>query len=217
MSRAKMIKITCPKCQKDSDFRIWSSINTQLDPELKSAVRDQSVFLFECPECGEKNSINYGFLYHQMEDSMMIHYANSEENVQELLELYNNTDNEMMKMMLDEGYLIRVVRSREALLEKLAIFDAGLDDRIIEIIKLLYLVQFEEKENLDGVYFVKAGNEKVIEFVSDGRVLAHANFDEGIYSDIKKEFIDKMPPINKGDIIIDSSWAIECWRNNKGK
>lgn len=215
MSRAEMIKITCPKCQKDSDFRIWSSINTQLDPELKSAVRDQSVFLFECPECGEKNSINYGFLYHQMEDSMMIHYANSEENVQEILELYNNTDNEMMKMMLDEGYLIRVVRSRESLLEKLAIFDAGLDDRIIEIIKLLYLVQFEEKENLDGVYFVKVGDEKVIEFVSNGRVLAHANFDEGIYSDIKKDFIDKIPPINKGDIIIDSSWAIECWRNNQ--
>ncbi len=217
MSRAEMIKITCPKCQKESDFRIWDSINTQLDPELKSAVRDLSLFVFECPECGEKNSINYGFLYHQMEDNMMIHYANSEENVQELLELYTNEENEMMKMMFDSGYLIRVVRSREVLLEKLAIFDAGLDDRIIEIIKLLYLVQLEERDNVDNVYFVKVGDERIIEFISDGRVLCHANLDQKFYSDIENDFIDKIPPINKGDIIIDFSWALECWKNNKGK
>lgn len=217
MSRSEMVKITCPQCQKESDFRIWSSINTQLDPELKSTVRDQSVFLFECPECGKKNSINYGFLYHQMEDNIIIHYANTEENVQECLELCTNEDNEMMKEMLDSGYLIRIVRSREALLEKLAIFDAGLDDRIIEIIKLLYLVQLEEIDNVDGVYFVNVGNEKIIEFISEGRVLAHAKLDEKIYSDIEKDYIDKIPPINKGDIIIDFSWALECWRNNKGK
>jgi len=111
--------------------------------------------------------------------------------------------------------LIRVVRSREALLEKLAIFDAGLDDRIIEIIKLLYLVQLEERDNVDGVYFAKVGDEKIIEFISDGRVLAHAKLDENIYADIEKDYIDKLPPINKGDIIIDFSWALECWRNNK--
>ena len=217
MSRHETVKITCPQCKKESDFRIWSSINTQLDPELKSAVRDQSVFLFECPECGKKNSINYGFLYHQMEDNIMIHYANTEENVQECLELYRNEDNEMMKEMFDAGYLIRVVRSREALLEKLAIFDAGLDDRIIEIIKLLYLVQLEERDDVEGVYFVNVGNEKIIEFISNGKVLGHAKFDEATYEDIKNDFINKIPPINKGDIIIDFSWALECWRNNKRK
>lgn len=215
MSKAEMIKITCPKCQKDSDFRIWSSINTQLDPELKSAVRDQSVFLFECPECGEKNSINYGFLYHQMESNMMIHYANSEENVQELLELYN-ADNEMMKMILDKGYLIRVVRSREALLEKLAIFDAGFDDRIMEIIKMLYLSQLEEPGDSVEAYFVNVDNKKFFEFVSQRKGIAHVDFDEKVYTNVKRDFIDKIPSINNDDLIIDHSWAVECWRKNKG-
>ena len=84
MSRSRLISITCPECQKESDFRIWESINTMLNPEMKSAVRDRSAFLFTCPECGAKKYVDYGFLYHQMEDHIMIHYVNSDENAEEI-------------------------------------------------------------------------------------------------------------------------------------
>lgn len=64
MSMHDTITITCPECGKDAEFRIWKSINTKIDPEMKAAVRDRSAFLFTCPNCGAKHYVDYGFLYH---------------------------------------------------------------------------------------------------------------------------------------------------------
>ena len=88
MSMHETVEVTCPKCGKVSPFVIWSSINTQLDPEMKEKVRTGEAFLFTCPECGDQNSVDYGFLYHQMEDKIMIHYANSDENFEEMFKFY---------------------------------------------------------------------------------------------------------------------------------
>lgn len=209
MSKHETVKITCPRCKKESDFGIWSSINTALNPELKEKVRDCSLFLFECPECGEKTSINYGFLYHQMEDNIMIHYANSEENAKQMVEMYNNRDDKMIRLMRDEGYIIRVVLSREELLEKIAILNAGLDDRIIELLKLMYEAQVVENYEVDGVYFVVNGDEKIIEFTHRGRVFATAEVDDEVLSGVESDFADKLPKINEDNAVIDSEWAVE--------
>ena len=95
MSIRREISITCPECQKEHPFIMWESINTAIDPKMRSAVKDRSAFLFTCPTCGTKNYIDYGFLYHQMEDQIMIHYANTDENEKEIYKaLYeDNTDN----------------------------------------------------------------------------------------------------------------------------
>ena len=70
MSIRREISITCPECQKEHPFIMWESINTAIDPKMRSAVKDRSAFLFTCPTCGTKNYIDYGFLYHQMEDQI---------------------------------------------------------------------------------------------------------------------------------------------------
>ena len=53
MSKHYETTITCPKCGKEAPFRIWESINTTLDPEMKEKVKDRSAFLFTCPNCSE--------------------------------------------------------------------------------------------------------------------------------------------------------------------
>lgn len=106
MSISQPITITCPKCHTESEYVMWESINTMLDPEMKSAVRDGSAFLFTCPECGAKTNVDYGFLYHQMEDRIMIHYASSDENAKEIYDFVTGKTIRMMviweiqKMML---------------------------------------------------------------------------------------------------------------------
>jgi len=75
MSKHHMGIITCPKCGKESDFMIWDSINTTIDPEMKDKVRTGEAFIFQCPNCGERTNVNYTTLYHQMEDNIMIYYV----------------------------------------------------------------------------------------------------------------------------------------------
>ena len=67
-------KITCPKCGKESDFMIWGSINTVLDSEMYEKVRTGETFDFHCPDFGYVAEVDYGCLYHQMNDEMMIYY-----------------------------------------------------------------------------------------------------------------------------------------------
>ena len=74
MSLSRIVFIECPLCHKEVELKMWSSINTLENPEYKDAVRDMSAFEFICPECGEKYYLDYGLLYHQMEDKIMIQY-----------------------------------------------------------------------------------------------------------------------------------------------
>lgn len=39
MSQSSMSEITCPACGSKHEFKVWDSINTKQDPELKEAVR----------------------------------------------------------------------------------------------------------------------------------------------------------------------------------
>lgn len=51
------------------------------------------------------------------------------------------------KAMVDTaGYVMRLVRTKADLLEKIAIFEAGLDDRLMELTKAAALAQVGEKE-----------------------------------------------------------------------
>ena len=134
MSKHHMEKITCPSCHHDGDFEVWDSINTVLDPEMKEKVLNQSIFLYTCPNCGETFRLNYPTLYHQMEDLVMI-YLVPESEVEKTYEMFYGEN--ALADYRTEKYLNRIVTSANQLVEKIQIFDAGKDDRIMELVKLL--------------------------------------------------------------------------------
>ena len=134
MSKHHMEKLTCPSCHHDGDFEVWDSINTVLDPEMKEKVLNQSIFLYTCPNCGETFRLNYPILYHQMEDLVMI-YLVPESEVEKTYEIFYEKN--ALADFHTEKYLNRIVTSANQLVEKIQIFDAGKDDRIMELVKLL--------------------------------------------------------------------------------
>ena len=134
MSKHHMEKLTCPSCHHDGDFEVWDSINTVLDPEMKEKVLNQSIFLYTCPNCGETFRLNYPILYHQMEDLVMI-YLVPESEVEKTYEIFYEKN--ALADYRTEKYLYRIVTSANQLVEKIQIFDAGKDDRIMELVKLL--------------------------------------------------------------------------------
>ena len=134
MSKHHIEKVTCPSCHHEGEFELWDSINTVLDPEMKEKVLNQSIFLYACPNCGETFRLNYPTLYHQMEDLIMI-YLVSESEVEKTYEMFYG-ENALFDFRT-EKYLARIVTSPNQLVEKIQIFDAGKDDRIMELVKLL--------------------------------------------------------------------------------
>ena len=213
MSIRREISITCPECKKEHPFIMWESINTAIDPEMRSTVKDRSAFLFTCPTCGTKNYINYGFLYHQMEDQIMIHYANTDENEKEIYKaLYeDNTDN-MMEEFRKADYLIRIVRSQNELREKIFIFDEGLDDRIIEVYKLLVFVSIHDDhpEWTDVKILFSADNEnKSFTIFVDGKPIGSVNFSDELYNSLCEKHLAALPDMRSDIPFIGISRAME--------
>jgi len=214
MSSHREIIITCPKCKRYHPFVIWDSINTTLDPEMKAAVKDRSAFLFECPTCGEKTFVDYGFLYHQMEDRIMIHYANSDENAEEVYKMLTGEDPMgMIQDLRKENYLIRIVRTQNELREKIAIFDEGLDDRIIEIFKIYILVSLQEDnpgcKAIEILYF-RDDEKNFVQIFSDGKPQGVAELPDKFYEELCQKYADKIPDIRKDGPYVDRQWALEA-------
>ena len=74
MSMCAKEEIQCPVCGTTGEFEMWTSLNTELNPEKKEELLSGALFQYICPHCGKSFNIDYPMLYHQMEDqSLKIH------------------------------------------------------------------------------------------------------------------------------------------------
>ncbi|MFQ7727123.1 MAG: CpXC domain-containing protein, partial [Ruthenibacterium lactatiformans] len=60
MSLRRKKTVACPKCNKESDYLFWESLNGDLDPEAKTQLIDGTFFQFKCPHCGHECKVDYG-------------------------------------------------------------------------------------------------------------------------------------------------------------
>ena len=186
MSMHHEVGITCPKCQKAGIFTVWDSINTKLDPDMKDRVKSQEAFCYHCPHCGTDVHVDYGFLYHDMDHHFMVFYAPTDKDQE-------NADRDMadgqvqFKAMVDTaGYVMRLVRTKADLLEKIAIFEAGLDDRLMELTKAAALAH------------EKSGQQ------------AYVDFNNGLaqlYGQFQQHFADDLPAEDAVLARIDADWT----------
>ena len=122
-------------------------------------------------------------------------------------------------MQISESeYVYRIVRSADALREKVNILENGLDDRIIEIIKGVYVSRITNGKN-------KIGKIRNIMFSTDniGRYILQVlteNSSEPVYYEVSKDtyekvydaYKDKIPPM-KNEYIVDLNRAAEILQN----
>ena len=116
---------TCPHCGKESERRALTSINIDQNPEMRGKVQDLSCFRWECPNCGVTSLVVDPCLYHDMSNQFMV-WLSPEDKQPE------NADFEPLS-----GYTMRYVADLNTFREKITILERGLDDRAVEIMKLI--------------------------------------------------------------------------------
>ncbi len=213
MSMKEETTVTCPKCGKKGPFTIWPSLNTVLNPDKKAEVLDGSLFVYECPDCGCKAPVEYGFLYHQMDDKIMIHVD------QTMSSFEDRGVEDLMGMLSGNDYLIRVVPDTNSLREKIHIFDDGLDDRVIELVKVMILIYMAgaQPEYLSApggcrLYYMGGKGVKNMVVLAEG--LKQLVMDiSGPYEELcKPKVMEHLPPLRKSGPVIDRAWAAERMR-----
>ena len=178
----------CSKCGTQNRITVYRSINTSENPELKDRLKNGSLFIWECPRCGQKNLAKYETLYHDPASRLMIWLLPEGDLPESQMQAIANHT----KAMGD--YVLRRVKDTGTLIEKILIFDAGLDDMALEICKYVTKMELVSKngtaaESITGVPFhfhriEETGETKHIVFIypSDGRMMS-LNVGFNVYED----------------------------------
>lgn len=215
MSKMTVEKIRCPKCRLENDFNMWHSVNVTLDKEMKEKILNGEVFHFKCSECGYESQVFYPLLYHDMEKKLMVYMLHDDEHqVKEAAAFMSgitDTDNELDIKKYSEEYTNRIVTTIHELQEKIYISDAGYDDRIIEIMKVIFLAMTAEKtpdQRVDEILFDN-DNEKghAIRFIEKGKCFGSIAVSEKVYNDIMERFGEKIEKNPDRYFIYDFNWA----------
>ena len=207
MSLRRKKTVACPKCNKESDYLFWESLNGDLDPEAKTQLIDGTFFQFKCPHCGHECKVDYGMLYHDMAHQTMIYYV-SENSVEEIQKMFSDKDGE--SGFLIPGYRKRIVTNQNALREKAIIFENELDDRVVELIKLLYLLDVQDKfpeVNIVEAYFLVLEGKYIIEFIGEKFLKTEIPLD--LYKNVENNFAERLAAEEENQFMIDVKWANE--------
>ena len=143
MSLFKEEHLECPFCRKDVPFIMYNSINVGIHPEFKEKVLDWSLFQYQCPNCKKSDIVCYPVLYHDPENEIMIQVLWHEEEFGQPVEKELQT---LIEIMGQKNYRRREVFGYRELMEKICVFDDGLDDFSISLLKTLHKIHNQEMQ-----------------------------------------------------------------------
>ncbi len=168
MSTQMSKDVGCPHCGAAIRTQMWPGICVQENPELRQRILDETLFDWKCPECGYAARFIYPCLYHDRERKFMVYLVP------------NGSGREFQPVDVSEKFprlaavKKRVVSAPAELKEKILIFEAGLDDYAVELVKYAlagvldrkygkktvqgYFSFADEKENTIGFSFFPEGD-----------------------------------------------------------
>lgn len=207
--------LECPACGKKSRFKIWDRIQIDKNPALREQVRDLSLFRFHCPKCGNDTYLDYDFLYIESSLRLVIYYAPGGGDVTDMHASLQRPEYEFLK-----NFRYRLVRTRPELLEKLAIFDASLDDRLIEIMKVMirsWLASQPEPLHAELIEFTNAAGQEAFHFADTKQqksgVLPFTDQFRQTYDALSVDLGTALPPADT--LSITPEWAVGFVRDHQ--
>lgn len=114
MSDCKQHPMQCPQCGARGELTIWSSINTDITPNLVPKLVSGELFQWRCPNCHHSWQVVYPLLYHDMTKRKLIEFRPTPPD-----QAKDTTPNPLYAAFLRMGYTVQYVYSFEELSQKI--------------------------------------------------------------------------------------------------
>ncbi|MCX6968203.1 MAG: CpXC domain-containing protein [Verrucomicrobia bacterium] len=135
---------TCLCCGNVFPIQQFTSVNATCDPHLKARLFNRDLITFLCPSCGIQSEAPHDILYHDMEQKLMIvHSTKDPQGISSISTLALDIGEELLP-----HYRLRIVTDWNHLIEKINVFDAGLDDLIFEAVKTQIWLKYSGTSSL---------------------------------------------------------------------
>ena len=112
------MRFRCSRCSHEYEAPVYRHIDAVAEPSLKEKVKNGSLFVRECPECGQRELVTSPVVYRDAR--LLLCLSDRKVSVEGL-----------------EGLCGRLVGDVGSFIEKVKIFDAGLDDVPLEFCKFV--------------------------------------------------------------------------------
>lgn len=209
--------IACGSCGKDYPVPIHQSVSVQRNPELREALLRGDFFKTVCPECGFEGDLDYPVTYSDMERRFIIQYCPNEENLEEAKFAMRGQIEALGETFPIDGFKFRIVTSQNKFREKVMIFEDGLDDRVVEMLKALVMYQMVAQEpdaGISDVFYYSDENVRRIEGV--GEIGMAMDFTDELYESGLDDFPFSIDTVNDA-LVVDDLWALDATRRMTGE
>lgn len=211
MPKTEVKKVVCLKCGKTTEVKLSTSINAAEDLNMRRELLSGRLFSFKCSACGYTGKLFYPVLYNDPKNKFMVYLIPD-------VDRFQIADKDIEKDFEGgvDNVRKRIVPNFNSFLEKIYIFECGLDDMAVEITKLAignavakkfdlenvdegYLSMYDRESNTMGfTFFIGEDRDPYIQSV---RLEIY-----GKSMKITEEFAAKDKKL-KGFLKIDKEWA----------
>ena len=146
MPKTEVKKVVCLKCGKTTEVKLSTSINAAEDLNMRRELLSGRLFSFKCSACGYTGKLFYPVLYNDPKNKFMVYHIPD-------VDRFQIADKDIEKDF-DGGVdnvRKRIVPDFNSFLEKIYIFECGLDDMAVEITKLAISNTVAKKFDLEKV------------------------------------------------------------------
>ena len=196
-------EIRCLHCRRHFNVREYQKVELPRQQELIPYILDGSIFEFECPYCREEYTVlidQDAFIIENQVKKYRIYYSDHEyDSGVKLMQVSHGlgiTSEEEKDFVLEvraldeQGYRIRFETNYSDAVEKMVIFEAGLNDVAVELLKSYMELQYDFDKEFDRLVFIDEQDRAFIG-VQDSRPVFAVEFDEEQYEDILEAFAEE--------------------------
>lgn len=122
--------VRCPACKREQEVTLVQSVNARTEPTLRERLLAGELNVLAC-ECGQRTPLSATLLYHDPDRSFFCQACPGGDAAM--------AEGQAAFAVIGDGFTRRLVPSQNALVEKVKMLEAGLDDRVVEVLKLLLL------------------------------------------------------------------------------
>ena len=199
MSISGTVHVVCPACGRDHDVKLVQSINTVADAEAKQRLLAGELNVLAC-ECGKRSQLAANVLFHDPEKNVYVRVvpggdaaAMEEAAAQFRVSGANGAQ--------------RLVPSLNALIEKVKILDAGLEDWAVEMNKVLLLSTLGDLDRVLLFERVEDDTLRWVLFDAAGRLPKAMASPRDAYDRVATREASRPAP---AEYRIDRAWAVDA-------
>ena len=158
------VQARCRHCGMEEEIPAYNIINVKENPELKEQLLEGKFFIWTCRRCGTDNLIRYPLLYHDPDQKLLVWLSDGNAEVEA----------KMVETFSEEAgladYTARMVDTPGDLMEKIKIYDAGLEDVPMEICKFVIRQELDKDVDLKFFRMEGADNRLLLTYPENGEM-----------------------------------------------